>query len=631
MYSNSNITPRHILIGLIVFSVSSILLLSSNSYRMPLMRFEKDLYQDCFTWKSTDHSLLTVHSCPHYSQMNSLVWTYDGTGLMKYIQWIAIRKIAKMRITRLDNDCLIVQERFFPSQLTTDHFVQVYILSQATNLTDQSKCSIKINQMANLGRLNQIYFQRRSARATAFFQQLDSMKGNFNITVSLNTSLIEHIEQATNFATRRWINIYAEDLIKSNLTNCERVLTDFLAAIGLNSSSIRIRNIIENDSYQFIEDTTWWDQSEVAERLLDQSIPPRPGNFTYSNDFYYLHGDSSFLEYLYKNRRCYHEGLFPQWQAENISNRSSTDDPDRCAWKSFDCAFSDIYSFADREQMYQPIDSQHFFNDDPLKCGFAVPSIFDKVRKKYARNDTCKTIVFTSITNCYDPLPTVQGIIHPSFCFVAMLDTRTIEAYRNPNYTMPNISWDLIDLGLNATPFSVAAKSAEVLKIVGVRLFPLAKWIIWLDGKGRINDIDQLLSQIQVPFIGAAHSVAGRTTATEVFPTIARLGVRERVGSARLANSVLDIKTQEQEYKHDGFYARSDALNLTMFDIVVILYRNHHPCIYRYLCGWHNEVGYYSYRGQLSVYYSAVRLNLTNYLHFLSTKFYGTGHHRSVC
>ena len=68
-----------------------------------------------------------------------------------------------------------------------------------------------------------------------------------------------------------------------------------------------------------------------------------------------------------------------------------------------------------------------------------------------------------------------------------------------------------------------------------------------------------------------------------------------------------------------------------MYDIAVFLYRNNHPCISRYLCAWHNEINYYSYRGQLSVYYPAVRFHLTNYLHFLPRKFYTTVGHRAVC
>ena len=625
------ITFCNIVIVTILLLVSSIPLLRINYLRIPFMTFERNLNPPCFQWKSLYHYFLTESSCQDYSQVNSLIWTYDGTGLMKYIQWIVIRKLAKMRITRLNDDCHIAEERFFPSESMTDPLIQVYIIAVATNLANQSKCATKIHQIANVDptRLKQIYFKRRSVRATVFFQQLDSMTENFNITPSLNNSLVE---QMINFTPKQWTNINSEDLIQSNLTDCERVLTSFLSALGLNTSLNRIQNIIENDSYQFLEDATWWDQSEVAERLVNQSIPSYSGNFTYTNDFYYLHGNQSFTEYLYRSRRCYHEGLFPQWQSENITRRSSMDNPDRCAWKPFDCAFSDIYSFADREQMYQLIDSQYFFNEKPLKCGFAVPTVFDQIRKIYARNDTCKTIIFTAITNCYDPLPIiVQDTIIPSSCFIALLDTKTINAYKNQNNSMSNITWDFVDLGFNATTFSAPAKSSEILKIVGLRLFPLAKWIIWLDGKARVSNLTEILIQARAPFIGASHPISEQTSATEVDSTIGLINVRLQPGTLESRNSILDITTQQEEYKRDGFYSRSDALKLKMFDIAGIAYRNHHPCIYRYLCAWHNEVAYYSYRGQLSVYYPAERMNLTNYFHFIPIHLFNTSLHQSVC
>ncbi|CAF3143257.1 unnamed protein product [Rotaria sp. Silwood2] len=298
-------------------------------------------------------------------------------------------------------------------------------------------------------------------------------------------------------------------------------------------------------------------------------------------------------------------------QSETITNRTSTDNTSRCLLKPFDCDFGDLYSFQDQEQLYQKS------NLKPLKCSFAIPSIFDKVRNRYGRNHTCEIIIFTCITNCYDPLPQVHGDILSSFCLVALLDTKTITAYKKIYSINSNFRWDLVDLGADATPFSVAAKSTETLKIVGQRMFPLAKWIIWLDGKGQINRISELLKEVRAPVIGVPHPDAERTSESEVNPTIDRIYVREKSLSQRLNNSIMDIKLQEKEYQRDGFYSRSNALKLKMYDIVIFLYRNNHPCIFRYLCGWHNEVNYFSYRGQLSVYYSAVRMNLTDYLHFL--------------
>ncbi|CAF2065130.1 unnamed protein product [Rotaria magnacalcarata] len=366
------------------------------------------------------------------------------------------------------------------------------------------------------------------------------------------------------------------------------------------------------------------------------SIPSRSSASIYSNNFYFLYGNQSFLQYLSDNRQCYNQGTFPQLQSETLSNRFSSDKPERCSLKPFDCAFGDLYSFEDRDQMYRQSNILKYFDRKPLKCGFAIPSIFDTVRYKYGRNQTCQTVVFTVVTNCYDPLPEVEGPILPSFCFIALLDTQTLKAYRKfyseeKRSTSYDVKWDLIDLGDNASLFLASAKSTETLKLVGPRMFPVAKWIIWLDGKVYIQNIGDILLQAQSPMIIPSHPDARRTSASEVKPTIKRLKSREKSSSQQLNISIAEILIQQAEYRHDGFYARSDTLGLKMVDIAILVYKNNHPCIIRYLCGWHNEINYFSYRGQLSVYYPGVRLNLTHYLHPLPEKFYYTKDHEAVC
>ncbi|CAF4389214.1 unnamed protein product, partial [Rotaria sp. Silwood2] len=108
---------------------------------------------------------------------------------------------------------------------------------------------------------------------------------------------------------------------------------------------------------------------------------------------------------------------------------------------------------------------------------------------------------------------------------------------------------------VNATLFSVAAKS-----------------IIWIDGKGIIKDISQLLKEARAPVIDAHHPDLGRTSASEVNPTISRMHMRER-SSSRLTNYLMDIEIQKNEYQRDRFYSRSDALNLKMYDIAIFLYQ----------------------------------------------------------
>jgi hypothetical protein len=99
----------------------------------------------------------------------------------------------------------------------------------------------------------------------------------------------------------------------------------------------------------------------------------------------------------------------------------------------------------------------------------------------------------------------------------------------------------------------------------------------------------------------------------------------------RLRTTIQEIELQQAEYKRDRFYSHAAALGLRIYDIAALMYRNNHPCVVRYLCGWHNEVNYYSFRGQFSVYYSPVRLNLTDYLSFMPSKSFYGANNQPVC
>jgi hypothetical protein len=490
-----------------------------------------------------------------------------------------------------------------------------------------------------VGKGNQIYFKRRSIRATVAYQHLDAMRHNHNLTFGRNISFDITVEKA-NLITERFLSYFettantnliiinSEDMIHSNLIDCEQMLTNFTSILGIDASTQTLKDVIEYDSHQFTQDATWWDQSETSERTLSM-VWPLSSHFTYSNDFYHLHANHSFAQYVSNSRQCFNDGIFPQMQSETVADRSSTDKPERCSLKRFDCAFSDLYSFSDREQLYQPYPKDNYFNPKPIKCAFAIPSILDKVRNRYGRNSTCETIICTCITNCYDRLPIVQATIPPKSCFVALLDTKTMNEFKKIYSTETH--WDFINLGDIGSLFRVAAKVTETLKIVGHRMFPMAKWFVWLDGKAYIININDILSQTRTPITGLHHSDFNRTSESEVNLTISRVKVGETENSLRLNNTLQEIKLQEAEYRRDGFYSRSAARGLPLFDIAIFIYRNNHPCASRYLCGWHNEVNYFSYRGQLSVYYSAERLNVTDYLGFIPRRFYHTLAHSPTC
>ena len=576
--------------------------------------------------------------------MLALVWTHHGTGIMKYIQWIVTRKLGNIRMVQLNDDCEVISQSDL-SSMSNDNskYVYVYFVSLTANMDRKLNCFMELERIIKSAytKINQVYFKRRSIQATLLYQQLDTIRRKQNLSIenmkATAHSTTEHlITYFTSNGTRRAKIIDSEDMVHSNLVDIERVSKDFMAFLGFDVQSNAWLQAIQYDSHQFSYDATWWDQSDTVERIQNRSQRELNSfNFTDVYDFRRFDGRRSFTQYLSDNRQCFTDGIFPQLPSETNSNRSSTDKPERCSLKPFDCAFSDLFSFADREQMYESYDVTTFFHPTPLKCAFTIHSTLDKVRQRYGRNHTCETVFFTSVTECYDPLPTIQGSMPLHSCFVALLDKKTINAYEKFYLTRnksnnANIQWDIIDLELNVSLFRVLPKLTETLKLVGHRLFPMAKWIIWLDGKAQVTDLGELLLKTRVPVLGPYHPDS-RTPEAEVEPTVRHVTNRNTGNLQSLLITIQEIELQQAQYRRNGFYARTNNLGLRIYDIASLIYRNNHPCVARYFCGWHNEVNYYSFRGQLSVYYSAVRLNLTDYFDFIPSQCFFGADHRPVC
>ena len=622
----------------------------------PIKQEDIDKNRFCFRWDEVNHRNIRVDYCLNHKQIQTIIWTHYSSGLMKFIQWIRTRKLAHIRIVELDDFCRI--DKQYQYQITNQSFIQIYVLSFLSKFDNTSRCSRDIIPIIEYSSstTKHIYFKRQSVNATIAYQHLDTNKDTHNLTFNWNSVVQpnlqpakESMESLTNKFKDAKVKTYnLEEMIHSDLTECENMLKDFLQFLQIDIKNPLIKKILEYDAPNFVSDAYWWDQSETIETLISSKLPSHSENFSYSNDFYHFHGNYTFARYLYDNRQCYRDGIFAQMQHETKNtNRTSTDQPERCSAKQFDCAFSDIYSLSDRDQLYQKYDpNQEQFSTKTIKCGFAIPSVIDKVRERYGRNQSCQTIVLTSISNCYDPLPTVQAATPNDICYIALLDTQTYKVFQAA-YSQGNHQghrWDLIDLGHSGQLFRVPSKITETLKIVGHRMFPMAKWIVWLDGKAYIINIKQILTLASTPIVGLHHSDFNRTSESEVNLTNDRVttGEMERASfynmtaeqarnSTRLKTSLLEIALQEEQYKREGFYSRSNKIGLPLYDIAIYIFRLNQPCISRYLCGWHNEVNYFSYRGQLSVYYAAERLNLYTYLGFIPRKFYHTMAHFHSC
>ncbi|CAF2920609.1 unnamed protein product [Rotaria sp. Silwood2] len=413
----------------------------------------------CFKWSSIDHQKLRANSCLPYSRIISSIWTHDGTGIMKYIQRIATRKLGNIRVSQLNDECELIQDNYFFSDSKNYRFVQIYIMPLTMNVNNNSTCSTDLVRIIKFEKekINQIYFKRKSILATVAYQYLDKMRQDRNLTFDWKISFSTTIKKAT-IVTKHLISYFksipnkkstiinSEDMIHSNFIDSKKQLIDFISLLGFNTSTQTFKDIVQYDCYHFVQDATWWDQSETIEYILSILL--------------------------------------------NLN------------LKTIDTS--------NREQLYQSYAPNNYFNINPIKRGFTIQSILDKVRNRYAHNDKCQIIVFICITNCYDDLPIIRETVPPGTCFVALLDTKTMSAFKQNSLTgvdpmnMQN-QWDLIDLGSSDSLFRVAAKLTETVKMLGHRMFPMAKWFVWLDGKAFIININQILLLATTSIIGLHH------------------------------------------------------------------------------------------------------------------------------
>lgn len=174
--------------------------------------------------------------------------------------------------------------------------------------------------------------------------------------------------------------------------------------------------------------------------------------------------------------------------------------------------------------------------------------------------------------------------------------------------TLPEArNWTLLPVGV--PPFENPNKASEHVRVLGLRVFPRARWIVWTDGKFR-----RMMPPFYVDGRGANASVLDvaiapvmmkkhpwmQRVAGEFDATLSHLGNR-----AFKEKSLPEIRAQRKVYESEG---RLDVpLDPNLLDIAVIAYRNHVPAVRRFYCAWLNDISQFSHRGQLSVLYAAYR------------------------
>ena len=259
MRQSASTSPEIFLIFLVVAFVCVVLFNPSRLFSSGRSFFASISFSDCPTWSLDQYNQSSKqHLCPNEDHIRSTIWTYDSSGVKKYLQWIITRRLASVRFIYLDDHCQIINDTNYHSALRPVPLVLVYFL---TFRTDRAACSSKIQRIIDSdgNGIKHIYFTRRSTKALQAFAQIDraaNISANFteHITFQPLTELVP---------SEKWTTVYAEDLVAEKLVDCETKLLDLIGKFGLNTTDSHVQASVSFDLHHFISDSVWWDQSSM--------------------------------------------------------------------------------------------------------------------------------------------------------------------------------------------------------------------------------------------------------------------------------------------------------------------------------------------------------------------------------
>ncbi|XP_030481391.2 probable hexosyltransferase MUCI70 isoform X1 [Cannabis sativa] len=281
----------------------------------------------------------------------------------------------------------------------------------------------------------------------------------------------------------------------------------------------------------------------------------------------------------------------------------------------FDLRFGGHQTLEERQQSF-------YAKNQTLHCGFVkgrpgYPSTgFEINEKDKAYMNTCKIVVSSCIFGNSDFLrrPTskqISGYSKDNVCFVMFVDEQTLSKLSMEG----NVPDDGGKIGLwrlvvvRNLPYKDMRRTGKVPKLLSHRLFPSARYSIWLDSKMRLH-IDPML--ILERFLWRTKSEYAISNHYD------RHCVWEEVLQNKRLNKYNHTAIDEQFnfYQSDGLtkFDPSDPNKLLPSYVPEgsFIVRAHTPMSNLFSCLWFNEVDRFTSRDQLSFAYTYLKLKRMN-------------------
>uniref|UniRef100_A0A2P2K5J6 TOD1/MUCI70 glycosyltransferase-like domain-containing protein n=1 Tax=Rhizophora mucronata TaxID=61149 RepID=A0A2P2K5J6_RHIMU len=265
--------------------------------------------------------------------------------------------------------------------------------------------------------------------------------------------------------------------------------------------------------------------------------------------------------------------------------------------------FSGLQTFDQRETSFKvkEISKVHcgFYSD---KGGFKISD----EDKSYMQ--TCKVVVSTCAFGGGDDLYQPIGMSDTSLrkaCYVAFWDEITLAAKEAEGHRIGIDhfigKWRVVVV--RDLPFSDQRLNGKIPKMLGHRLFPHAKYSIWVDSK----------SQFRRDPLGVLEALLWRSNSVLA---ISEHGARSSVYDEAKAvvqkhkASPEEVQVQLAQYKKDGLPKDKRFNGKKALNEASIIAREHTPLTNLFMCLWFNEVVRFTSRDQLSFPYVLWRLGV---------------------
>ncbi|KAJ1285387.1 hypothetical protein BS78_03G276000 [Paspalum vaginatum] len=265
--------------------------------------------------------------------------------------------------------------------------------------------------------------------------------------------------------------------------------------------------------------------------------------------------------------------------------------------------FTGFQTLAEREESFKVNETVN------VHCGFYSDNGGFKISDEDRRfMQTCKVVVSTCTFGGGDDLYQPIGMDYSSIgrvCYVAFWDEVTLSSQEAGGKLIGDDGmigrWRIIVV--RSLPFVDQRLNGKIPKMLSHRLFPEARYSIWVDSK----------YQFRRDPIGVLEALLWRTNSTFA---ISEHGARSNIydeGKAIVQKHKAtpeEVEVQLTQYRQDGMPGEKILHRLKALAEASIIVRELTPAPNHFMCVWFNEVVRFTSRDQLSFPYVLWRLNL---------------------